>query len=309
MNYPQRVSERIYILGTRHFLSYLIKGDRITVLIEPGISSTAKQIPDQIISLGLDPSRIEKLVLTHAHADHVTGATVLKKALPQIRVSASVDTGRLLEKEKIRDLFIKDDQDISRRLNIIEDAGEPESMLTALTKLVDETIHPGQILDLGGVTLEIIDAPGHCLGGLAFWEPGQEVLFCSDYLGFLVPDDRFVPNFYVNFLDFMTTFDSLAELHPSWICPGHCGAHSCKDATRYIHRSRAEMEWIYHRVLEYDAAQDSMNETLQKELFERYFIGEATMFSEQSTRYCIQLLIRRIIESKDSGDFHPRAEQ
>jgi len=42
----------------------------------------------------------------------------------------------------------------------------------------------------------------------------------------------------------------------------------------------------------------SLIERAKEFLFDRYYIGEATMFSVQSTRYCMELLIRRILSSK-----------
>lgn len=144
--------------------------------------------------------------------------------------------------EKVKDIFIKEDQDISRRLKIRDKSEKPENLRASLNNLVDETISPAQRMDHGDVSIEVIDAPGHCLGGLAFWEPEKKVLFCSDYLGFFVPSDRFVPNFYVNFQDYMTTFEALVKLHLYWVCPGHCGAYAGEDAISYIHRSRAEIE-------------------------------------------------------------------
>jgi glyoxylase-like metal-dependent hydrolase (beta-lactamase superfamily II) len=298
MDYPQRLSGRIFILGNHYFSTYLIIGDRIGVLIEPGISSTANVVIDQIKSLGIDPSIILKLILTHAHADHVTGAPKLKNSMPWIVVSSSADTIRLLKKEKVKELFLREDQDISRQLKIMHNADAPENLRTSLNNLVDETICPEQQIDLGGVSLEVINAPGHCIGGLAFWEPAKKALFCSDYLGFFLPSDRFVPNFYVDFQDYMTTFESLVKLHPYWVCPGHCGAYAGDDTISYINRSREEIEWIYHRVLENNESYHSIDKALRKELFDRYYLREATMFSKQSTEYCMQLLVRRIADTK-----------
>jgi len=304
MDYPQKLSEQIFILGNHYFSTYLIIGNRISALIEPGISSTANLVIDQIKSLGTDPSSILKLILTHAHADHVTGAPKLKNLMPWIVVSGSADTIRLLKKEKVKELFIREDQDISSRLKILHNADAPESLRDSLNNLVDETICPGQRIDLGGVSLEVINAPGHCIGGLAFWEPEKKALFCSDYLGFFLPFDRFVPNFYVEFQDYMTTFESLAKLHPYLVCPGHCGAYFGEDAISYVDRSRKEIEWIYHRVLENNESPNLMDESLRKELFDRYYLREATMFSEKSTQYCMQLLIRRIVEARGSLDIN-----
>ncbi len=310
MDYPLKLSERIFLLGNHYLSTYLIMGDRSSILIDPGISSTATQVIDQIKSLGIASSNIDKLILTHAHADHVAGAPVLKKAMPGLIVSSSAETVRLLKKEKVRDIFGKDDLDISSQLKSLGEVNKSENVSDNLNDLIDETICPGQVIDLAGITIEVIDAPGHCLGGLAFWETEEKVLFCSDYLGFLVPPDQFVPNFYANFMEYMTTFESLTKLNPHWICPGHCGAYADKDAIRFMDRSRAEIDWIYHRVFENDRSSILGDKALLGELFNRYFIREATMFSEESTRYCMQLLVRRILNANGFLDTpHQRDEK
>jgi glyoxylase-like metal-dependent hydrolase (beta-lactamase superfamily II) len=176
-------------------------------------------------------------------------------------------------------------------------AGQNEDIRGSLSDLIGDTICPGQVLDIGGIVLEVIDAPGHCLGGLAFWEPGEKVLFCSDYLGFIVPPDQIVPNFYVSYDDFMDTFRSLTFLQPSWICPGHCGVYSGKDAIEFINLSKREMDWIYQRTIEHEQSSDPEDRQFLNELYHRYFVGEATMFSEESSRYCVSLLTRRILEA------------
>jgi adenylate cyclase class IV len=107
----------------------------------------------------------------------------------------------------------------------------------------------------------------------------------------------------------MTTFEALVKLQPYWVCLGHCGAYAGEDAISYIHRSRAEIEWIYHRVLENNESTNSKDEALLKELFDRYYLLEATMFSIQSTQYCMKLLVRRILEAKGSLNINHREKK
>jgi len=79
MKYPQRLTKDIMLLGNQYFSIYLIRGRRSHTLIESGISSTAEQIISQIRSLDMDTSRIQNLLLTHAHADHIDRCTGSKK--------------------------------------------------------------------------------------------------------------------------------------------------------------------------------------------------------------------------------------
>jgi glyoxylase-like metal-dependent hydrolase (beta-lactamase superfamily II) len=310
MGYPYPLSERIFLLGNPYLPCYLVTGDRFSVLIEPGVSSTARHLIEQIETLNIDPAGIGRLIITHAHADHLTGAAVLKKAIAGIIVSGSADAKRLLEREKVRNIFVQDDADIGLRLKKKGAGDEPEDVGGGLKDLISETLLPGQRIDLGGVALEVIDAPGHCVGGQAFWEPEEKVLFCSDYLGFFLPSGSVVPNFYVNLADYLATFDSLVELGPQWICPGHFGVYAGEEAIGIVDRSRTEIEWIKRRVLSRGVSSDSGGEAaaLQQELFDRYYVHEATMFSEKSTRYCMQLLVRRILEAEGGPGLSLRIE-
>jgi len=151
---------------------YLVRRGDSHTLIECGISSIAEQVIRQIKSLSVDVSKIQDLILTHAHADHITGAPVWKKAMPWISVKTTSETKALLSKEKIQALFIKDDLDAHTRLlelGAVESAGgdgiSPEHV-------VDDIIRPGQILEGGGgQPVEVLDAPGRCMGGIALWQP------------------------------------------------------------------------------------------------------------------------------------------
>ena len=297
MKYPQRLTENVTLLGNRHFSVYLVRRSDFYTLIECGISSIAEQVIRQITSLGVDVSKIRDLILTHAHADHITGAPVLKGAMPWISVKTTSETRDLLLKDKIQAHFLKDDMEIVARLaklNVIDGAGVDK---LSLEHLVDETIMPGQILEDADAPIELLDAPGHCKGGIALWQPKSKMLFCSDYLGFHLPPDKFVANFYVDYDDFLKTFEFLGGLKPVWICPGHCGAYAGEDAVRYMALSKAELKWVYDYVAE-NCVSPWKIETARKALFDRYYVYEATMFSPESAQYCVDLLIRRILNSK-----------
>ncbi|MDZ7696366.1 MAG: MBL fold metallo-hydrolase [Deltaproteobacteria bacterium] len=295
--YPKRLSDRITVLGNHYLQTYLVEGDGMTMLIEPGISATATQVVRQMRSAHIDPLTIDRLFLTHAHGDHITGGPILKRAMPQLVVTASPETTRLLKKKKVRQIFIRDDHDTGVRLKQLGATTESPApdLNESLNGLVEVHVAPGQIMDLGGLSVVVMDAPGHCIGGVALWVPEEKVLFCSDYLGFFLPPDQFVPNFYVDLEDYMATFDTLAQLDADWICPGHCGVYTGEARRRFIEQSRAEIEWVRHRVTEGRTGPDA-GEGLQEALFERYYVREATMFSEHSTRYCMDLIIRRIMD-------------
>ncbi len=297
MTYPKQLTERVFLLGNHYLSVYLVRGDRFSVLVEAGLSITAPQIENQLRELEVDPSSLQYLILTHTHADHVMGAPLIKKAYPNIKIAGVSEAADLLSRKKIIDFFTGEDAYTSNRLLELKavDADTPPQPPPPFA--VEKIISPGVHLDPGGVILHILDAPGHCRGGIALWEPRDRVLFCSDYLGFRLRSGQFVSNFYVDYDAYGRTFETLCALKPDWLCPGHCGAFGGEDAVRFMAGSRSEMDWISHFVIERARhSPDDLAEGAQA-LFKRYFSDEATIFSQKNTEDCMTLLIRRILES------------
>ena len=47
---------------------------------------------------------------------------------------------------------------------------------------LDQAVSHGDTIDIGGHRIEVIGTPGHTLGQIAFYFPGQGVVFCADAL-------------------------------------------------------------------------------------------------------------------------------
>jgi 2-aminobenzoylacetyl-CoA thioesterase len=296
MTYPKQLTDRVFLLGNHYVSIYLVKGDRFSVLVEAGLSITAPQVIDQLKTLEIDPSSLKYLIITHTHADHVMGAPLIKKTFPQIKITGVSKAGDLLMRKKILDFFTREDAYTSNRLLNFKAVGPNTPQTTSLPFAVEQIVSPRSILDPGGLTLQILDAPGHCRGGIALWEPDEKMLFCSDSLGFHLPPEKFVSNFYVDYDDYQKTFETLCALEPRWICPGHCGAYGGKDAEQFIAGSRRELDWITDYVTTRAQSPEALTKAAEV-LFKRYFIDEATIFSPKNTKYCVELLIRRILKT------------
>lgn len=295
--YPKQLTESVFLLGNPFVSIYLVKGDRFSVLVEAGLSVTASQIADQLKQLDIDPSSLRYLILTHTHADHVMGAPLIKEAFPEIKITGVTEAKDLLSKKKIIDFFTEEDAYTSKRLLDFQAVDPGITQPSARPVIIEKIISPGEILDLGESSIHILDAPGHCRGGIALWEPREQTVFCSDSMGFHLPSGQFVSNFYVNYDDYLKTFEALRALKPRWICPGHCGAYGGGDAERFMTGSKRELDWITDYVTAQVHSKDALTEAADA-LFQRYFVDEATIFSSENTKYCMELLTRRILESK-----------
>ncbi len=104
---------------------------------------------------------IDYLLTTHYHYDHVSGLPFLKDNLGGVVAVHEADSSALEEGDK------------SRVLSYLFDRECP--MVSVGWKLKD-----GDLVDLGGLVLEVIHTPGHTPGCVCFYEPVSRSLFSGD---------------------------------------------------------------------------------------------------------------------------------
>jgi len=135
------------------------EGDGLT-LVDTAIPRSAKAILADAQRLG---APIVRIVLTHAHADHVGSLDELAAALAGVEVGISARDARLLAKDKT------------------PDPGEPADARLRGSYPGTRT-RPTRILSPGDRvgSLEVVAAPGHTPGHLAFLDTRDGTLFAGD---------------------------------------------------------------------------------------------------------------------------------
>lgn len=137
---------------------YLVRESDGFTLIDTGIGGSCKQILSVAQQYGLPITRI---VLTHAHADHVGSLDELHTALPEAEVAISTREARFLSGDKSLD------------------EGEPKPLRggfpvcqTRPTRLLTEGDRVG--------SLEVIASPGHSPGHIALLDSRDRSLIVGD---------------------------------------------------------------------------------------------------------------------------------
>ncbi|MEM9419155.1 MAG: MBL fold metallo-hydrolase [Planctomycetota bacterium] len=114
---------------------------------------------DHVEAAGL---KVEKIILTHAHADHIAGVAEALQSFP--------DTPLLIH-ESERDFPGDASKNLSLYISQPVVAPDPTDVL----------IH-GQTLQLDGVTFEIRHTPGHSPGGITLYQPDIATAIVGDTL-------------------------------------------------------------------------------------------------------------------------------
>lgn len=133
--------------------SYLIKGENKTALIETAHHDYFDYFYSNIKEI-VDPAKIDYLIMNHNEPDHSGSINKLLEAAPQIEVISSAGGG----------IYLK---------NIV---GRKD--------LKVKTVKTGDTLDLGGATLEFINAPFlHWPDSMFTYLKEDKIVFSCDFLG------------------------------------------------------------------------------------------------------------------------------
>jgi glyoxylase-like metal-dependent hydrolase (beta-lactamase superfamily II) len=138
---------------------YLVREEDGFTLIDTGMSGQAQQIIQSAQKLGLP---IVRIVLTHAHVDHVGSLDALHEALPNAQVAISERDAR----------FLSGDQSL--------DPSEPQVPLRGGYPVCQTKptllLHEGDRIGL----LEVIATPGHTPGHIAFLDTRDHAVIAGD---------------------------------------------------------------------------------------------------------------------------------
>ena len=179
-----------------------LKGREMRVLIDAGMGPGA-------IGACLERG-VDALVLSHCHYDHRSTIRLLQ-GIPvwchEAEVPYVVDRDRYLEGMGLARSGI-DMAEIQR--------GRPFPDIR-----VGRTLRAGETIDLGGLCVEAVHAPGHTPGHLAFRVDGDALLFTSDVA--LTPFGPFYGNDFADIDDFVATIRKLRDLRAGQVFTSHAG--------------------------------------------------------------------------------------
>jgi glyoxylase-like metal-dependent hydrolase (beta-lactamase superfamily II) len=228
----------LFHLGRPHIIAaYLLPGPA-PLIVDPGPASCLPALRSGLAEYGLRIGDLAGIVLTHIHLDHAGATGHLTAEHPDLTVHVHqrgaphlIDPSRLLQSAG----RLYGDQ-----LDLLWGAVLPVPADRVIT------YQGGEQLNVGPLTLQAYDAPGHARHHLVWFEPGRRTAFVGDNLGVRLPGLQLTrpatPPPEVDLPAWQRTIDLIAELEPRVLALTHFGCYD--DAVFHLTDIRRRLtEW------------------------------------------------------------------
>jgi len=145
--------------GSKSSHSYVIKGDRINMLIDSGLDSNFPYLQENMLKIGLKVRDVDIVVNTHEHFDHMGANRYFQE-------NAIIAAHRFAAtKMAMNDKYVT-----------LYHSGDANDMALYVHLWLESKSR----FDLGNYTFDVIHTPGHTSGSICIYEPIKKFLFTGD---------------------------------------------------------------------------------------------------------------------------------
>jgi len=255
---PGKVRERLWFLGREESGVYLLEGKDGFMIVNGGMSYIVPDLLRQLKEFGIAEEKITKLLILHAHFDHVGVVPFFKRRYPKLEVYASSRGWEILQMEKAINTINEFSRTVTKKL------GKEEVYSTFDLDWRDDvtgkTIREGERIDLGGLEVSISEIPGHSSCCIAAYVPEFKALFPTDGGG--IPfDETIITSGNSNYTKYQQSLEKLKGLEVEYYCADHYGYVIGEEAREFISKSiemarqqRARIEEAYRSTKDIDLA-------------------------------------------------------
>jgi len=266
-----QVAENVYTaIGYQVSTNTMIVGDDGLVIIDPGMMvPAARQVRAEFEQLTDKPVRA--IIYTHGHGDHTNGSPAFYDPDSGIQVWARSNFGSetarlseaglsggarpsntqgfdLLPEQKIGVGVAIPPQRAPAMMSdgVLRSPSRPAGPIQPTHTFSEERVR----LEISGITLDLVAAPGETADQLYVWLPNQKIVFAGDNFY------QSWPNVYPlrgtarrSIRDWIASIDSMIQEEPEHLVGGHT-APMLGNAMEVLTNYRDAMRWVHDRTIE-----------------------------------------------------------
>jgi glyoxylase-like metal-dependent hydrolase (beta-lactamase superfamily II) len=244
-----RVTDGLWCLGTEESNIYLLEGDQESMIVSGGMSYVVPTLLEQFQVYGIDETRITKLLILHAHFDHIGTIPFFKRRNLSLEVYASARGWEILGMPKAITTINKFGRDVAVHMGF--EGVYSQYDIEWRDDISGKTVEEGDRIGVEPLEGIVYETPGHSSCSISFYVPSIKALFPSDGGG--IPyKEMIIASGNSNFTKYQESLEKLKDLDVEFLCADHYGYIIGEEAKNYIRESiqaakarRSEIERVY----------------------------------------------------------------
>ncbi|MBN8634911.1 MAG: MBL fold metallo-hydrolase [Anaerolineae bacterium] len=152
---------------------YLIDDGGELTIIDAGLASAGQKILQQLAAANYQPSQVKRIIITHAHPDHIGSLKALAEATGA-QVIASAEEAEVIEGRTLGKLPDPATLPAIYRMIPMKPSPFPPTP-------VGRIVQDGDVIDVFG-GLRVVATPGHAPGQIALYQPEKKLIITGDTL-------------------------------------------------------------------------------------------------------------------------------
>ena len=262
-----KITDGLWCLGSEASKIYLLEGDRESMIVSGGMSYLVPTLLEQFDEYGIDETRITKLLILHAHFDHIGAIPFFKRRNSSIEVYASARGWEILGMPKAITTINEFGRHVAVHMGFEEVYSQYD--IEWGDDISGKTLVEGDHLGVEPLEGIVYETPGHSSCSVSFYVPSIKALFPSDGGG--IPyKEMIIAAGNSNYTQYQKSLEKIEDLDVEFLCADHYGYIVGEEAKNYIRESiqaararRSEMEEVYLKSRDTEIA--------TRELVERFF--------------------------------------
>ncbi|MDR1245498.1 MAG: MBL fold metallo-hydrolase [Clostridiales Family XIII bacterium] len=263
--------EIIPVTGCTGSECYLLVSENHGFLVDTGYAFCADATAQNIAN-ALGARTLDYILLTHSHYDHVGGLSAMRRTWPKTEVVASRYAKDILSRRRARDVIRSlDDKAAAKRGGI----AMREDFTAGFA--VDRTVKEGDVLYVDGISISVMETPGHTKCSVSYYFREDDLLVLSESTGIRPVTSDVSPTFIVSYRDVIKAIDRSERMAPRRILIAHSGSESGDGVKKYFKDARAAAEAVAEWILAEHKLGKSLDEIIESYTAE-FFIGSANRY-------------------------------
>jgi glyoxylase-like metal-dependent hydrolase (beta-lactamase superfamily II) len=253
-----KIRDHLWYLGCEESGVYLLEGQDESMVISGGMSYILPDVLQQFREFGINEDRIRKLLILHAHFDHVGIVPFLKRRHPELQIYGFQRAWEILSMTKAINTINAFSGVVTERMGRVEDCSGLD--LEWREDVDGASVSEGDHIGIDHMEVQIFETPGHSSCSISAYVPQIKALFASDGGG--IPyQDMIVTAGNSNFTLYQQSLEKLKDLDVEYLCADHYGYIVEEEAGDFIRqtiqmakKNRSLMEEAYLRTRDVETA-------------------------------------------------------